>query len=78
VLLFILLKWGVPVEKRVEKLETEMADVRTRLAVAESNIKDIKDDISSIKSNTTWLLRIVIGTIVLSLIGLILKGGLPQ
>lgn len=53
-----------------------MTDVKTRLAVAESNIKDVKEDISSIKSNTTWILRIIVGAIVLALLGLILKGGI--
>ncbi|PKG22364.1 hemolysin activation protein [Niallia nealsonii] len=62
-------------EHRVSKLEDEMKDVKTRLAVAESNIKDIKEDISSIKSNTTWLLRIVVAAIIAAIFGLILKGG---
>lgn len=53
-----------------------MSDIKTRLAVAESNIKDVKADISSIKSNTTWILRIIVGAIVLALLGLIFKGGI--
>ncbi|MDQ1003955.1 putative nucleic acid-binding Zn-ribbon protein [Neobacillus niacini] len=63
-------------QQRFEKLENDMVDVKTRLAVAESNIKDIKEDISSIKSNTTWLLRIVVGAIVMAILRLILKGGI--
>lgn len=63
-------------EDRVLKLENEMSDVRTRLAVAESNIKDVKEDISSIKSNTTWILRIVVGAIVSAVLTLIIKGGI--
>ncbi|MDP1419223.1 hemolysin XhlA family protein [Peribacillus simplex] len=63
-------------ENRVKSLEVDMTDVKTRLAVAESNIKDVKEDISSIKSNTTWILRIIVGAIVLALLGLILKGGI--
>ncbi|MFK9119157.1 hemolysin XhlA family protein [Peribacillus frigoritolerans] len=63
-------------ENRVKSLEVDMTDVKTRLAVAESNIKDVKEDISSIKSNTTWILRIIVGAIVLALLGLIFKGGI--
>ncbi|MGO5010783.1 hemolysin XhlA family protein [Niallia sp. Sow4_A1] len=63
-------------EHRVSKLEDEMKDVKTRLAVAETNIKDIKEDLSSIKSNTTWLLRIVVGAIIAAVLGLILQGGI--
>lgn len=62
-------------EDRIVKLEGEMSDVKTRLAVAESNIKDVKEDISSIKSNTTWILRLVLGAIVMAFLGLIIKGG---
>jgi hypothetical protein len=62
-------------DNRVQKLEDDMVDVKTRLAVAESSIKDIKEDLSSIKSNTTWLLRIIVGAIILSVLGLIIKGG---
>lgn len=53
-------------DNRVTKLETDMTDVKTRLAVAESNIKDVKADISSIKDDTRWLRR----TITTALIGL--------
>lgn len=63
-------------EDRVLKLENDMSDVKTRLAVAESSIKDVKEDISSIKSNTTWILRIVVGAIVSAVLGLIIKGGI--
>ena len=66
---------GVVMEGRVQKLEERMTSVETRLAVAESNIKDMKEDISAIKNNTTWILRIIIGTIIAALLGLIINGG---
>ena len=69
-------------EQRVEKLEADvimlrddMVDVKTRLAVAESNIKDMREDISAIKSNTTWILRLIIGGIVGAVLSFILRGG---
>jgi Haemolysin XhlA len=69
-------------EQRVAKLEADMTmlrddmvDVKTRLAVAESNIKDMREDISAIKSNTTWILRIVIAAIVGAILRLLLNGG---
>lgn len=62
-------------DERVSRIESDVSDIKTRLAVAESNIKDVKEDISSIKGNTTWTLRIIIGAIILALMGLILKGG---
>lgn len=55
-------------ENRVEKLETDMVDVKTRLAVAESNIKDVKEDIGTIKDDTRWLRR----TVTTSIIGIVI------
>ena len=62
-------------EQRVAKLEADMVDVKTRLAVAESNIKDMREDISAIKNNTTWILRLIIGGIVGALLTFIIQGG---
>nr|WP_043964854.1 hemolysin XhlA family protein [Anoxybacillus thermarum] len=56
-------------------LRSDMVDVKTRLAVAESNIKDMREDISAIKSNTTWILRLIIGGIVGALLTFIIQGG---
>jgi Haemolysin XhlA len=62
-------------EQRIEKLEADMVDIKTRLAVAESNIKDMREDIAAIKNNTTWILRIILGAIITGLLGLLVKGG---
>jgi predicted nucleic acid-binding Zn-ribbon protein len=76
-------------EQRVAKLEADvtmlrddMVDVKTRLAVAESNIKDMRDDIRSIKDDTKWLRRTITNAIIVSVVGGIvaiifaaLKGG---
>ena len=63
-------------EQRISKLEADMVDVKTRLAVAESNIKDMREDISAIKSNTTWILRLIIGGIVGAVLSFIIQGGM--
>lgn len=69
-------------ENRVIKLESEVSDMKTRLAVAEASIKDIREDINTIKDDTRWLRRAITNAIVGSAIaGLIavlfatLKGG---
>ncbi len=56
--------WGVELEQRMERLETDMTDVKTRLAVAESNIKEIREYIGGIKDTTTWILRLLTGGLV--------------
>jgi hypothetical protein len=62
-------------EQRIEKLEHRVSALETRIAVAETNIKDIKSDLDSIKNNTIWILRLVLGAIIMALIGLVIKGG---
>lgn len=62
-------------EKRVMKLEGEVSDLKTRMAVAESSIKEIKEDVSSIKDNTTWILRLVVGGLIGGIITFIIQGG---
>ncbi|MEK5272541.1 hemolysin XhlA family protein [Aeribacillus sp. FSL K6-8394] len=51
-------------EQRIQKLETDMVDVKTRLAVAESNIKDMREDITDIKNDTKWIRRTITGAII--------------
>ena len=69
-------------ETDVDMLRSDMVDVKTRLAVAESNIKDMRDDIRAIKDDTKWLRRTITNAIIVSVIGGIvavvfaaLKGG---
>lgn len=63
-------------EADVDMLRSDMVDVKTRLAVAESNIKDMREDIGTIKNNTTWILRLIIGGIVGAVLSFIIQGGM--
>jgi len=56
------------VENRVEKLENEVSDLKTRMAVAENNIKDIRDDIKSIMGDTKWLRRAITNALIVATI----------
>ena len=62
-------------DRRLNKLESDMTDVKTRIAVAESNIREIREDIGGIKDNTTWILRLVIGGIIGAIITFLASGG---
>lgn len=61
---------------RIAKLENDMSDVKSRLAVAESSIKEIKEDVGDIKDNTTWILRLLVGGLIGAFITFVLSGGL--
>lgn len=70
-------------ETRIKRLETDVmentrdiSDIKTRLAVAENNIQEIKSDLSMIKKDTNWIIKLIIGAIILAIIGFITSGGL--
>ena len=68
---------------KIDSLKTEqkeiMRDIRnleTRTTINEKDISTINQQLEKISMNTTWILRIVIGAVVMTILGLILKGGM--
>ncbi|KAA1804026.1 hypothetical protein FA950_07445 [Bacillus thuringiensis] len=68
---------------KIDSLKTEqkeiMRDIRnleTRTTINEKDISTINKQLERISLNTTWILRIVIGAIVMAVLGLLLKGGI--
>ncbi|HFK1812044.1 TPA: hemolysin XhlA family protein [Bacillus cereus] len=68
---------------KIDSLKAEqkeiMRDIRnleTRTTINEKDISTINKQLEKISLNTTWILRIVIGAVVLTILGLILKGGM--
>lgn len=68
----------VRLENDVTEHKRDIGDLKTRLAVAENNIQEIKGDLTSIKSNTNWIIRLILGAIILAVIGFIMQGGLEK
>lgn len=62
-------------KQRIVALEGEVSNLKTRVAVAESNIAEIRQDIGGIKDNTTWILRLIIGGLVMAVVGFLISGG---
>jgi hypothetical protein len=60
--------WKSEVDKRLNEIEKVQA-------VHGRDIDAIKEDMKAIKSNTTWILRIVIGALILLLLDVLTKGG---
>ncbi|MED3469960.1 hemolysin XhlA family protein [Bacillus thuringiensis] len=68
---------------KIDSLKAEqkeiMRDIRnleTRTTINEKDISTINQQLEKISTNTTWVLRIVIGAVVMTILGLILKGGM--
>ncbi|MGG5784519.1 hemolysin XhlA family protein [Bacillus albus] len=66
---------------KIESLKAEqkeiMRDIRnleTRTTINEKDIATINKQLEKISMNTTWILRIIISAITMSVLGLILKG----
>lgn len=62
-------------KERIDKLEVDMVDVKTRLAVAESNIEEMSRRLEKIDSNTSWTVRLLLSGFIVAILKLILKGG---
>ncbi|MBL3820765.1 hemolysin XhlA family protein [Bacillus sp. BSL6] len=56
-------------------MQRDIRNLETRTTVNEKDIVNINKLLDKISANTTWILRIIIGAIVMALIGLLLKGG---
>ncbi|MGM1510782.1 hemolysin XhlA family protein [Bacillus cereus group sp. BceL212] len=66
---------------KIDSLKAEqkeiMRDIRaleTRTTIDEKDIATINKQLEKISTNTTWILRIIISAIIMSVLGLILKG----
>ena len=63
-------------QEQLDILKSEVSDLKTRMAVAESNISEIKNKIDKIEGNTSKIIWLVGSAIILSLLNMVLKGGI--
>ncbi len=70
---------------KIDSLKAEqkemMRDIRnleTRTTINEKDIATINKQLEKISTNTTWILRIIISAIIMSVLGLILKGMIKE
>lgn len=62
-------------EADVDMLRNDVVDIKTRLAVAESNIEEMSRRLEKIDNNTSWTVRLLLSGIIIAVLNLILKGG---
>jgi hypothetical protein len=58
---------------RLDDHDKRIGTLETRVSVAENDVRYVKDDLREIKDNTKWILRLVIGAIVLALLSYVVK-----
>jgi hypothetical protein len=63
-------------DNRINKIEQEVYDLKVRTSVNETNIKSVSDDVKEIKNNTSKMVWLVGSALILTLLNLIIKGGL--
>ncbi|MCB4803499.1 hypothetical protein QO001_000844 [Methylobacterium brachiatum] len=78
-------KMQVDVAVSATKLDAVQSDVRgiredlRNVYATKTELKDVVDDVSKLKDHVGWLVKSVLGAIVLAIVGLVLsKGGVPH
>ncbi|MDM5155355.1 hypothetical protein QUF88_16550 [Bacillus sp. DX1.1] len=68
-------------KQKIDNLKLEQKEVirdirslETRTIINEKDITTINKQLEKISMNTTWILRIIIGAVVMAILGLVMKG----
>lgn len=83
-------QWQRHFDGRLSKVETKLQDIDTRLAKSEQveavaavhrenmekNMEDLKTGDERIQNNLTWVVRTVLGGILLAIVSFVMNGGL--
>lgn len=63
-------------QERIAKLEDDVVQLRIDTEVNKRDIKEVRDSVTKIENNTSKLVWLVGGALILTLVNLIIKGGL--
>ncbi|WP_142314129.1 hemolysin XhlA family protein [Bacillus wiedmannii] len=58
-----------------KEIMRDIRNLETRTTINEKDISTINKQLEKISMNTTWILRIVISSVIMAVLGLELKGG---
>lgn len=62
-------------KRDVEACKGDISDLKMRVALAEKDIKSTIAKLDKIDANTTWILRLILGSILTALLGLVIMNG---
>ena len=57
-------------------LYRDVRSLETKVLLNERDINEIKGELQGIKSNTTWILRVIIGAVITYILSVLFRGGL--
>jgi hypothetical protein len=57
-------------------LSRDVRSLETKVLLNERDINEIKGELQGIKSNTTWILRVIIGAVITYILSVLFRGGL--
>jgi hypothetical protein len=63
-------------EEEIRILKEDVTDLKIRMKVAETNIETVTKSVTDIKNNTSKLVWLVGSALVLTILNIIIKGGL--
>ena len=62
-------------EERIVKLEGDIVEIKIAVEVNKRDIKEVKDSVTKIEGNTSKLVWLVGSALIITLLNLIIKGG---
>ena len=60
---------------RVSVLEGKMSDIESGVAVIGSEFVNLKEDLKDIKDGISWVIKLIIGAVLLAIIGAVWSSG---
>lgn len=67
-------EWRASVDRRLQHIEQEIGVIKTKDAVADVHRTNVEARLASIESSLTWLVRLVLGAVILALLGVVVTG----
>lgn len=68
-----------------EKVDAVLGDVKglredlRNVYATKAELKDVAEDVAGLKNNVSWLVKLIVGTVVAAVLGLVMmKGGVPR
>lgn len=72
-------EWRDKTDKRLAHIESRLNIMDTRDAVADVHRDNVEKRLTAIESTLTWLVRLIIGAMLLAVVGFAMSGGFqPQ